>query len=85
MPPEQWQGSTADGRADLYSLGIVLYELLTGSVPFDGEGMGEIFRKHQEEPVPPIPEELDVPEWLESVVRRALEKDPPGRFDRCPR
>ena len=81
MSPEQWQGSTVDGRADVYSLGIVLYELLVGSVPFDGDGMGEIFRKHEQEPVPFIPTELGVPDWLESVVRRALEKDPSGRFD----
>jgi negative regulator of sigma E activity len=42
--------------------------------------MGEIFRKHEQEPVPPIPPALGVPEWLESVMRRALEKDPSARF-----
>ncbi len=72
MSPEQWQGRAVDGRADVYSLGIVLYEMLTGSPPFEGDGMGEIFRKHEQEPVPTLPPELEVPEWLESVIGRAL-------------
>ena len=73
------------GSANLFgqfygSLGIVLYEMLTGSPPFEGDGMGEIFRKHEQEPVPPLPPELEVPEWLESVIGRALEKEAPARF-----
>jgi hypothetical protein len=80
MSPEQWQGRAVDGRADVYSLGILLYEMLTGSPPFEGDGMGEIFRKHEQESVPQLPQELEVPEWLESVIRRALEKEASARF-----
>ena len=69
-----------DGRADLYSLGILLYEMLTGSVPFQGEAIEAIYVQHREAPVPPIPSHLDVPMAVEDVVRRVLEKSPEDRF-----
>ena len=69
-----------DGRADLYSLGILLYELLTRSVPFQGEAIEAIYVQHREAPVPPIPGHLDVPRAVEDMVRRALEKSPEDRF-----
>ena len=72
MPPEQWQGITVDHRADIYSLGITLYQMLTGHVPFDGS-IGDLFRMHVQEPVPPMPGRLGVSNELESVVRRALD------------
>ena len=80
MSPEQWAGGRVDGRADVYSLGILLYELLTGSVPFQGEGMGDVYRQHVEEAVPPFPQELDIPQWLQTVVLHCLEKDREDRF-----
>ena len=80
MALEQWSGSRVDGRADLYSLGILLYEMLTGSVPFQGEAIEAIYVQRREAPVPPISGHLDVPMAVEDVVRRALEKSPEGRF-----
>jgi serine/threonine-protein kinase len=80
MALEQWSGSRVDGRADLYSLGILLYEMVTGSVPFQGEAIEAIYVQHREAPVPPIPGRLDVPRAVEDMVRRALEKSPEDRF-----
>ncbi len=70
-----------DRRSDLYSAGIVLYELLTGHVPFDGEAPVSIALKHvNERPVPPGQLRPGIPPALEAVVLRALEKDPNLRF-----
>ena len=80
MSPEQWAGGRVDGLADVYSLGILLYELLTGSVPFQGEGMGDVYRQHVEEAVPPFDPSLEVPQWLQTVVLHCLEKDREDRF-----
>ena len=80
MAPEQWESGRLDGRLDQYALGIVLYEMLTGTLPFQGESMAALFVQHREAPVPPIPGHLDVPRAVEDVVRRALEKSPEDRF-----
>jgi len=80
MSLEQWSGSRVDGRANLYSLGILFYEMLTGSVPFQGEAIEAIYVQHREAYVPPIPGHLDVPGAVEDMVRRALEKSPEDRF-----
>jgi beta-lactam-binding protein with PASTA domain/predicted Ser/Thr protein kinase len=81
LSPEQAQGHAVSEPSDLYSAGIMLYELLTGRVPFDGESAVTIALKHvNERPVPPSMINPLVPPELEGVVMRALEKDPRLRF-----
>jgi eukaryotic-like serine/threonine-protein kinase len=81
LSPEQARGAPVDQTSDLYSTGIVLFELLTGEVPFTGESPVEIAMKHLAE-VPPAPSELrpDVPPDLDLVVVRALAKEPADRY-----
>ncbi|WNG59629.1 serine/threonine protein kinase [Archangium gephyra] len=82
MSPEQMRGQPTDGRSDLYSLGCVLYELLTGFPPFPVMPSAEIVVAHLYKPVPSFHEvrpDLSVPERLESLVRRAMEKLPGAR------
>src|SRR5829696_8992844 len=81
LSPEQAQGHPVDARSDLYSIGVVLYELLTGRVPFDAESAVTIALKQvSEEPVPPSHYNPAVSDQLEDVVMRALQKDPAYRF-----
>ena len=81
LSPEQAHGQPVDQRSDLYSAGVVLYELLTGQVPFEGEAPVSIALKHvSERPVPPSQLRPGLPPAIESVVLRALEKDPAFRF-----
>jgi eukaryotic-like serine/threonine-protein kinase len=81
VSPEQAQGQPVSARSDLYSVGVVLYEMLTGQVPFDGEAPVSIALKHvSEPPVPPSQLEPGIPRPLEAVVLRALAKDPARRF-----
>jgi serine/threonine-protein kinase len=81
LSPEQARGSPVDQTSDLYSVGVVLYELLTGQVPFTGDTPLEIAMKHLSE-VPKPPSELrpEVPHDLDLVVLRALAKDPDDRY-----
>jgi serine/threonine-protein kinase len=81
LSPEQARGAPVDQTSDLYSVGVVLYEMLTGQVPFTGDTPLEIAMKHLSE-VPKPPSELrpDVPHDLDSVVLRALAKDPAERY-----
>ncbi|HEY3549434.1 MAG TPA: Stk1 family PASTA domain-containing Ser/Thr kinase [Gaiellaceae bacterium] len=81
LSPEQAKGGEVDPRSDLYSLGIVLYELLTGKTPFDGETPVEIAMKHlSHAPKPPSKLRSDIPRELDMVVLRALAKDPDERY-----
>jgi eukaryotic-like serine/threonine-protein kinase len=82
LSPEQARGAPVDPRSDLYSLGIVLYEMLTGHVPFTGDTPVEIAMKHLSQ-VPEPPSELrpDVPHDLDAIVMRALAKDPDQRYE----
>jgi serine/threonine-protein kinase len=81
LSPEQARGAPVDQTSDLYSVGVVLYEMLTGQVPFTGDTPLEIAMKHLSE-VPKPPSELrpEVPHDLDSVVLRALAKDPAERY-----
>jgi serine/threonine-protein kinase len=81
LSPEQAKGGEVDPRSDLYSLGVVLYELLTGKTPFDGETPVEIAMKHlSTTPKPPSTLRPDVPRELDMVVMRALAKNPDERY-----
>ena len=79
--PEHARGGYTDAKSDLYSLGIVLYEMVTGKVPFDADTPVSIALKHmQEEPVPPIEKNPNLPEALNKIILKALKKDPMLRY-----
>ena len=81
MAPEQLAGQATDGRADLFSLGAVLYEMLTGATPFNGDNLGAIMYKiMNEEPVPPSRLNARVPEVFDRILARALAKRPEDRY-----
>jgi eukaryotic-like serine/threonine-protein kinase len=81
LSPEQAKGAPVDQTSDLYSVGVVLYELLTGVVPFTGDTPVEIAMKHlSSAPEPPSVRRAEVPRDLDKVVLRALAKDPADRY-----
>ncbi len=82
MAPEQMRGEPGDRRSDVYALGAVLYEMLTGRVPFASESEYEVIRAQVEEaPAPPSSLVPGLPAWLDAAVLRALAKDPAERFE----
>jgi eukaryotic-like serine/threonine-protein kinase len=81
LSPEQARGAPVDQTSDLYSVGVVLYELLTGVVPFSGDTPVEIAMKHLSNvPEPPSSKRAEIPRDLDMVVMRALAKDPSERY-----
>ena len=82
ISPEQAQGRRVDERTDIYSLGIVLYELLTGKVPFTGENFVAVAMQHINAPTPPVTlERPEVPRRVEAAIDKALAKEPEDRFE----
>jgi serine/threonine-protein kinase len=81
MPPEQVQGLVLDPRSDLYSFGVSLYEMVTGSRPFKGQSDYDLMVAHlQRVPLPPIDIQPELPKALNDIIMTALEKDPEKRF-----
>jgi serine/threonine-protein kinase len=81
MPPEQFTGAPIDGRADLFSLGVILYSLATGEQPFPGETVTAVsYKVVYTEPVPPSKLNPAIPAGLESVILKCLAKSPANRY-----
>ena len=82
IAPEQARGQKVDPKTDIYSLGVVLYELLTGAVPYPGDNFVAVAMRHVNEPVPSVLERRpDCPVRLDLAIQRAMSKDPDDRFE----
>jgi serine/threonine-protein kinase len=84
MSPEQWNAKDVDERADVYSLGVVAYEMLTGQLPYAGDGFADMLVQQQTQPPRPASELAPaIPPTADAVLARALDKDPAQRFVRA--
>ena len=82
LPPEQASGKGCTIKSDIYSMGIIFYELLSGSLPFRGENAVEIALKHMREPLPSLREDHpEIPQSIENIIRRATAKNPKNRYE----
>ena len=81
LPPEQASGKGASLQSDIYSMGILMYELLTGKLPYHGDNAVEIALKHLKEPLPSIREQLpSIPQSVENIIIKATAKNPKNRY-----
>ncbi len=81
LPPEQASGKGATLQSDIYSIGILMYELLTGKLPFKGDNAVEIALKHLKEPMPSIRDEYpEIPQSVENIILKATAKNPKNRY-----
>ena len=81
MSPEQVEGKPTDGRSDLYAYGLILYEMVTGDVPFVGDSsLAVMYQRIKERPKNPKLLNPSVPNWLVQIIMRCLEKDPADRY-----
>ena len=82
LPPEQANGKGCTTKSDIYSMGIIFYELLSGSLPFRGDNAVEIALKHIRDPLPSLRDDNPaIPQSIENIIRRATAKNPKNRYD----
>ncbi len=82
LPPEQASGKGSTIKSDIYSMGIIFYELLTGSLPFKGDNAVEIALKHMREPLPSVKDDNpSIPQSIENIILKATAKNPKNRYD----
>jgi len=81
LPPEQASGKGSTFKSDIYSMGIIFYELLTGNLPFKGDNAVEIALKHMREPIPSLRDEnSNIPQSIENIILKATAKNPKNRY-----